>query len=205
MYAWYILDTYPLLDKCLANISSQCVACSKFLSGSPSLPSSRPRGFLIISMRVTLNLHQQFWQSFRCSNNLMAISAGHLNLDVSTNELAIFPSKYFSSWAMALFSERRVRSAFPADTWPSSIPRVNSMLSAHPWLAGCLSGFGLDCHFGFVPIFLASDLTQSLAPVSLSALAPDSTRRGAPFQLTCPGQLWGTPDPFCQVSAVPYW
>lgn len=42
MYAWYILDTYPLLDKCLANISSQCVACSKFLSGSPLFPPPGP-------------------------------------------------------------------------------------------------------------------------------------------------------------------
>lgn len=108
-------------------------------------------------------------------------SAGYLNLDVSTNELAILPSEHSSSWSMALFSEHRVRSAFPADTWPLSITRVNSVLSAHPWLAGCLSGVGLARHLGFVPISLASDLTQPLAPVSCSALAPDLTRRGAPF------------------------
>lgn len=57
MYAWYILNTRLLLDKCFANVFSQCVACSKFLSWSSSLLSSRPTASPAICGRVTLNLH----------------------------------------------------------------------------------------------------------------------------------------------------
>lgn len=91
MYTWYILDTCPLLDKCFANIVSQCVAHSKFLSGPPSLLSSRPSASLTISMRVTLTLLQQFWQSFRCSDNLMAISTGIWTLMCPQMNLLSFP------------------------------------------------------------------------------------------------------------------
>lgn len=200
MHTWYILDTCPLLGKCFFPVCGLLqVSVWTPLSFLPQA-QSYPDHLYESDTQLTSTV----WQSFRCSNSLMAISQGTWTLMCPQMNLLSFPQSipHLEQWhylVSAGWDQLSLQTPDPRPS-PGSIQCCLPILACRLpvwlwlglpfWLCSYLLGFWLDTALGSGFMF---------------CLSSDSTRRGAPFQLTCPGQVWGTPDHFCLVSAAPSW